>query len=180
MLSHPEAEPAEDPIAADVVAVYEQNRRQCGTRKIKRGLAKRGINASRRRIGRIMGENGLVGAYAKAKFRPRAPKPDEADLPNILDRESDGDEPHAHVASDLTCVRAGGRWDYVCPIVDLHNREVVGRSAGGRRDARPAKSAFATLGFPISGIAVFHTDYAAKNAKPQNAHMTSLPLKTAA
>lgn len=48
--------------------------------------------------------------------------------------------------------------ELVRPLVDPCNREIVGHSAGPRRNARPVKSAFATLSFPISDIEVFHTD----------------------
>lgn len=60
--------------------------------------------------------------------------------------------------SDLTYVRVGSKWNYVCLLVDLHNREIVGHAASGRRDARLVKAAFATLGFPLTDIDVFHTD----------------------
>ena len=66
--------------------------------------------------------------------------------------------PRTHICSDLTYVRVGASWNYVCPLVDPCNREIVGHSAGTRKDARLARSAFATLSFPISGIEVFHTD----------------------
>ncbi|MGE9982308.1 IS3 family transposase, partial [Collinsella sp. SGI.184] len=38
------------------------------------------------------------------------------------------------------------------------NREIVGHSAGPRKDARLVKPAFATPSFPISDIEAFHTD----------------------
>lgn len=60
--------------------------------------------------------------------------------------------------SDLTYVRVGSKWNYVCLLVDLHNREIVGHAASGRKDARLVKAAFATLGFPLTDIDVFHTD----------------------
>lgn len=60
--------------------------------------------------------------------------------------------------SDLTYVRVGSKWNYVCLLVDLHNREIVGHVASGRKDARLVKAAFATLGFPLTDIDVFHTD----------------------
>ena len=66
--------------------------------------------------------------------------------------------PHTHICSDLTYVRVGASWNYVCLLVDLYNREIVGHSAGPRKDTRPAKSAFATLSFLISDIEAFHTD----------------------
>ena len=66
--------------------------------------------------------------------------------------------PRAHIVSDLTYVRVGAGWNYVCLFIDLHNREIVGHAAGARKDARLVKSAFATLDFPLGDIEVFHTD----------------------
>ena len=85
-------------------------------------------------------------------------KPNEAELPNVLDRSFDGHAPRTHVCSDLACVRAGGSWCCVCLLVDLYSREIVGRSAGSSKGAKLVKAAFAALEFPISDIEVFRTD----------------------
>ena len=53
MTGHPEAERA-DPIAGDVRAVRRDGRERHGARKIKAALERRGVTASRRRIGGIM------------------------------------------------------------------------------------------------------------------------------
>lgn len=82
----------------------------------------------------------------------------EADLPNVVAGEFGGHAPRTHVCSDLTYVRVGGGWNYVCLLVDLSNREIVGHSAGPRKDAALVRAAFATLEFPISDIEVLHTD----------------------
>ena len=154
------AEPAEapDPAAEEVAWAFEESRGRYGSRKIKASLARRGVVLSRRRISRIMKDKGLVSAYASAKFKPRRSSVGEADAPNIVNREFDGRAPRAHVVSDLTYVRVGARWCYVCLLIDLYNREIVGHAAGERKDAHLVKSAFATLDFPISDIEVFHTD----------------------
>ena len=44
-ISHPELERADDPIAGDVVRIYEDNRGERGAPKIKRALAREGIVA---------------------------------------------------------------------------------------------------------------------------------------
>ena len=150
--------PAPDPATDDVVEAYEQGHKRYGARKIKASLARRGIVLSRRRITRIMKENGLASAYTKAKFRPHPSKVNEAELPNIVDREFNGHAPRTHVVSDLTYVRVGAGWNYICLLIDLYNREIVGHAAGARKDARLVKSAFATLDFPLDDIEVFHTD----------------------
>lgn len=170
-ISHPEPERADDPIAGDVVRIYEDNRREYGAPKIKRTLAREGIVASRRRIKRIMNQKGLVSAYARKKYKPRAAKASEVEAPNVLDREFDGRPPHTHIVSDLY-VRVGGEWNYVCLLIDLRNREIAGHAASGRKVARLAKAAFATLGFPLTDIDVLRTDRGSEFA---NSDIDDLP-----
>jgi putative transposase len=57
-------------ITSDVIDVFQANRQNYGTRKIKVELKQRGLIVSRRRIGRIMQEQGLVSTYTLAQFKP--------------------------------------------------------------------------------------------------------------
>ncbi|MDO4798760.1 MAG: hypothetical protein Q4A01_12160 [Coriobacteriales bacterium] len=66
----------------------------------------------------------------------------------MLGREFDGHAPHTHICSDLTYVRVGAAWCYVCLPVDLHDREAVGHAASGSKDAALVMAAFATVAFP--------------------------------
>ena len=147
-----------DPIAGDVRAVRRDGRERYGAGKIKAALERRGVTASRRRIGGIMCEQGM-----RARTR--------ADGPNRTGRGStrpgsrtcrtrgfDGYAPHTRPAGDLTYVRVGGDWAYVCLLVDLADRGIVGHSAGRTRDASLVLGAFATLDFPPADVRVFHTD----------------------
>lgn len=109
---------------------------------------------SRRRAFHIMRENGLVSAYGRKRFKVHPGAVNEADVPNVVARGFGGRAPRTHICSDLTYVRVGASWNYVCLLVDPCNREIVGHSAGPRKDARLVKSAFATLSFPISDIGV--------------------------
>ena len=157
MTGHPEAERV-DPIAGDVRAVRHAGRGRYGVRKIKAALERRGVTASRRRIGNIMREQGMTSAYARKRSEPHRTRVNEARLANILDREFDGYEPRTHLPSDLTYVRVGGKWAYACLLIGLANRGITGHSAGRARDASLVLGAFATLGFPLTGVEVFHTD----------------------
>lgn len=100
----------------------------------------------------------LASCYTKAKSKPHPGKPDEAELPSALNRELDGHAPRTHVVSDLAYVRVLGARCYICPLVDLCNREIVGHAAGARKDANLVKAAFATVAFPLFDIDVFHSD----------------------
>lgn len=158
MRSRGAAPGAPDPVEPAVLAAHEASRGRYGARKIKAALSRDGITASRRRICRIMRKNGLTSVYGGKRFKCRSDRPNEADLPNVVAREFGGRAPCTHVCSDLTYVRVGGGWNYVCLLVDLSNREIVGHSAGPRKDSALLRAAFAALEFPISDIEVFHTD----------------------
>ena len=147
-----------DPIAGDVHAVRRDSHERYGARKIKAALERRGVTASRRRIVNIMKRRGMTSAYARRTFKPHKTRVNEARLANILDREFDGYEPRTHLASDLTYVRVGGKWAYVCLLIDLANRSIAGHSADTSRTADLVMAAFATLDFPLTEVEVFHTD----------------------
>ena len=157
MTGHPETERA-DPIAGDVRAVRRDGLERYGVRKIKAALERRGVTASRRRIGNIMREQGMTSAYARRRSEPHKTRADEARLANLLDREFDGYAPHTHLASDLTYVRVGNGRAYVCLPAGLANRGIAGHSVGRARDAGLVLGAFATLDFPLTDVQVFHTD----------------------
>ncbi|WP_411266401.1 IS3 family transposase [Bifidobacterium adolescentis] len=157
MIEHPEAERV-DPIAGDVHAIWRDSHERYGARKIKAALERRGVTASRRRIVNIMKRRGMTSAYARRTFKPHKTRVNEARLANILDREFDGYEPRTHLASDLTYVRVGGKWAYVCLLIDLANRSIAGHSADTGRTADLVMAAFATLDFPLTEVEVFHTD----------------------
>ena len=59
---------------------------------------------------------------------------------------------------DLTYVRVGSAWCYVCLLVDLYNREIVGHAASRSKDAALVMAAFATLEFPLCDTGVSRTD----------------------
>ena len=158
MLAHPPRPKAPDPIEPDVLGAFEASRGGYGARRLKVALERAGITASRRRICRIMRENGLASAYSGRAPRggARPTRPPSAD--NVLARGLDGHAPRTHVAADLAYVRAGGSWCYACLLVDLYNREIVGCSCGRRKDARLVKAAFSDVAFPLTAIEVFHSD----------------------
>ena len=105
MTGHPEAERA-DPIAGDVRAVRRDGRERYGARKIKAALERRGVTASRRRIGGIMREQGMTGAYARGRSEPHRTRADEAGLANLPDPRVRRLRP-AHASGGRPGVREG-------------------------------------------------------------------------
>ncbi|QDX93991.1 transposase [Brevibacillus laterosporus] len=56
-------------LTTKVIEIFHSSRQNYGTRKIKVELKKQGYVVSRRRIGRIMNEQGLVSSYTVAQFK---------------------------------------------------------------------------------------------------------------
>ncbi len=157
MRSRPGQPAAPDPAAPALVAARAASKGRYGPRKIKASPGRSGVTVSRRRVCRITGENGPVGAYGGKRFEVHPGAVSEADVPNAVACGFGGRAPRTHICGDLTYVRVGASWSCVCPLVDPCSGEIVGHPAGPGKDARPVRSAFATPSFPISGIGVFRT-----------------------
>ena len=125
--------------------IFRLSRNNYGTRKIKVELAKQGKIISRRRIGRIMKQEGLVSNYTVAQFKPHVPKCNEEAIENILNRKFHDQPKHQVVVSDLTYVRVGKSWNYICVLVELFNREIIGYSAGKNKNSNLVMQAFSKV-----------------------------------
>lgn len=62
------------------------------------------------------------------------------------------------VVSDLTYVKVAGKWNYICLILDLWNREIIGYAAGKHKTAELVYQAFCKIPYDLSRIHIFHTD----------------------
>lgn len=153
-----EITPSKDPLTDDVIRIFKSNRKCYGTRRIRKALRAEGIIISRRRIGRIMKENGLVSAYTVSKYKPHKTSVNEAKIANKVNREFNDRDTLDVIVSDLTYVRVNGHWNYVCLILDLFNREIIGYSAGKNKTAELVYQAFATIKHDLNKINIFHTD----------------------
>ena len=83
-----------DEITPLIINIFKASRNNYGTRKIKVELKKAGFIVSRRKIGRVMKENGLVSNYTVAQFKPHVDKCNESKVANELNREFTTDEPY--------------------------------------------------------------------------------------
>jgi putative transposase len=141
-----------------IVDIFKKSRQNYGGRKIKVELKKLGWTVSRRRIGRIMKEQGLVSKYTVAQFKPSLSPCNESMRGNTLNRKFDQDQALKVIVSDLTYVKVGQRWHYICILIDLYNREIIGHSAGPHKDAALVQRAFASVPYNLHDLEMFHTD----------------------
>ena len=117
-----------------IIRVFRESRNNYGTRKIKRQLQREGMMASRRKIGQIMKKYSTVN------------------------REFNNRDKLEVVVSDLTYVKVNGKWAYICLLLDLHNKEIIGYSVGKNKTAELVYQAFLNCRYPLLEIKIFHTD----------------------
>ena len=141
-----------------IIQIFKDSRNNYGTRKIKKALLGIGLIASRRLIGRTMKKYGLVSNYTVAQFKVQRSDVHNDKVDNVVNQTFNNHELNHTIVSDLTYVRVGKRWHYVCVLVDLFNREIIGQSVGPNKDAILVKKAFLSSTIPLSNIQYFHTD----------------------
>ena len=126
--------------------------------KIKVELNKQGYQLSLRRIRKYMLLNGLVSNYTVKQFKVHKSTCNNDEVKNIVNRKFNREESLDVIVSDLTYVNVNGNWNYICLILDLYNREIIGYSAGKNKTANLVYKAFCTIKHNLNKIQIFHTD----------------------
>lgn len=115
---------------------HKASDRSYGSPRVHKDLQEQGIRCGRKRVARLMRENGI---RAKQARRYKATTDSDHRYPvaaNLLDRQFDVDEPDRAWAADITYVWTREGWLYLAVILDLFSRRVVGWSMSNRIDSR--------------------------------------------
>ena len=141
-----------------VIQIFKDSKNNYGTRKIKKELDKKEIQASRRKIAEIMNKYKLVSNYTVKQYKVHKSKCNEDNVKNVVNRDFDNRDDLEVVVSDLTYVNVRGKWNYICLLINLFNREIVGYSAGERKTADLVYEAFLNSRLNLLKVKIFHTD----------------------
>lgn len=141
-----------------IIKIFKDSKNNYGSRKIKVKLKQSGYIVSLRRIRKIMNKYGLVSNYTIKQYKNHNSKVNNDDIPNIVDRNFNNRGLLEVIISDLTYVRVLNKWCYVCLIIDLFNREIIGYSAGKHKDAAIVEKAIKSIKYDLNKISIFHSD----------------------
>ena len=145
----------------EVKEAFEEGKGNYGSRQVKKALSAKGTVMSRRKISRLMRELGLVSAYGIPKYVKPGTKragANKAEVSNLLGREFSGWHENEVIVSDLTYVKVQGQWCYICVLMDLFNREIVGWSVGRNKTPDLVLQAFENAGIDFRKVMIFHSD----------------------
>ena len=119
-------------LAGKISGIYAAGRGIYGAPKVLAELKKAGESTSRKRVARIMRENGRVGTTRGCAKRPKgeakaaAPQADSA--PDPVRREFSADGPNRAWFAGITYVSTHRGWLYLAVVMDIWSRMIVGRS----------------------------------------------------
>ena len=107
--------------------VHQRSGRTYGSPRIQAELRATGIRCSRRRIGRLMRQAGLV-TRCRRRRKPRTTRsnPHHFKYANRLQRCFDAAAPNRKWVADITYVDTAEGWLYTAGIMDLYSRKIVG------------------------------------------------------
>jgi len=108
--------------------VHKESRGTYGSPRVLDDLKEDGFEVGRRRVARLMKENGITGTPPKPFKRTTDSKHDLAIADNVLNREFTVEAPDTAWATDITYVRTWEGWMYLAVVIDLFSRRVVGWS----------------------------------------------------
>lgn len=143
-----------------IIGCYFGNKMRYGSPRITKELQYMGIKCSENRVARLMKKIGLK-VHFKAKYRVTTESNHKLPVsPNLLKRNFFTENPNTIWVSDITYIYTQEGWLYLCVILDLYSRKVVGWSTSNRINSALIIDAFLSavmLRNPPRGL-VFHSD----------------------
>ena len=128
-------------LLAEIRAVWKESRGNYGSPRVHAELRARGWRVSRKRVERLMRDNGIQ-ARRKRRFRNTTnSKHNRPVAPNVLDRKFDVETSNTTWAGDVTYIWTLQGWMYLAVILDLFSRRVVGWAMSTRNDTTLALDA---------------------------------------
>ena len=141
-----------------VQQIFDDSKQRFGAEKIRITLRECGIHVGKKRIREIMKERGLVSVRENAKSSYRSRQ--EYLKRNLLNQEFKATRPNEIWVNDITYFKIKGYAIYLCVIIDIFSRMLVGyqvsRKCSTHLVTSAFKDAFCSRGEP-KGL-TFHSD----------------------
>jgi len=126
--------PKSSALIDNVKALYWRHKARLGAPSLVHDVRDEGYNVPERTVSRALKGLGLR-SKAVRKFKYRADSSRCHDMtPNTLNRQFNPDKPNTVWVTDITYIKTGEGWLYLCVIIDLFGRKVIGWQTSQRID----------------------------------------------
>ena len=65
--------------------------------------------------------------------------------------------------------------NYVCNLMDLHNREIIGSAAGEKKEAKLVEKVLLSIPYSLKDIKIFHSDRNSQSMSSPSLHKPIAP-----
>ena len=144
-------------LKAEIQRIYDDSRQIFGAAKICAVMKERGIRVSNKMVSELMRDMGFTSIRQDAKDLYDK---EQRRFKNYLNQQFTATRPNEIWVSDVTCFRFNNKNYYICAILDLFSRMVVGYRVGKVNSTQLVRSTFQIAykeRCPI-GPLTFHTD----------------------
>jgi transposase InsO family protein len=148
-------------LSAQIRTVFEDSRQTYGSDRVTVALHRQGIRTSRKRVARLMRQQGLRSVRAKQR-RPCLTRSvhNRYVAENLLAQNFTAQQEHEKWLTDTTYIPTLEGWLYLVTVLDIFTRQIVGWSMGVQHDAHLAVAAL-TMALqhhcPPDGV-ILHSD----------------------
>ena len=143
-----------------LIELNEKNYGVYGSPRMREALNKQGIKVSKNTVAKLMQIQQIKAIPKRRYVHTTDSKHGYVVALNLLNRDFTASGPNQKWVSDITYLMVDGRWMYLCVIIDLYSRRVVGWSFDDHMKASLLIQAFlmaVSMRRPGKGL-VFHSD----------------------
>ena len=112
-------------------AFFEASHETYGAIRIRHDLLDEGVRVGKNTVAMLMRKAGLIPRMIR-KFRATTDSRMTIASPNLLEQNFDVKKPNTSWTTDITAIPTREGWLYLCAIIDLYSRAVVGWSMSER------------------------------------------------
>jgi putative transposase len=159
-------------LSTHIRAIHKASRGTYGSPRLCAELHREGLNPSRKRVMRLMKQEGIEGLTPRRWRSTTDSNHDLAVAPNRLERDFTAEAPDRVWVSDITYIRTWEGWVYLAVILDLYSRRVVGWAAAEHMRTELVVEALhkaVRWRQPAPGL-VFHSDRGSQYASRELRH----------
>jgi putative transposase len=114
-------------LTAKIVAIHHRSRETYGSPNVHAELADdHGIRVGRKRVARLMRENGLRGATLRKYVVTTTSDPEAPKAIDLVERRFFADAPDRLWVADMTYIPTWSGWLYLAIVLDVYSRKIVG------------------------------------------------------
>jgi putative transposase len=133
---------ANERLVEQITTIHRRSEGRYGSPRVYQHLQALGVVCGIHRVERLMAEASLVGVARKRVRLTSKHGKGAIASPDLLKRNFTVEEPHQVWTSDITYIWTDEGWLYLCMILDLYSRAIVGWATSARINAELVCAAF--------------------------------------